>query len=163
MTTQFKAGDSVLCAENAPLSWVRFGVYRGERYRVAEAWRSGRIQLAGLSDLWSFEAEYFVHHVPAGASAEAVPPREKPAPEVQPSEKPACASCSAPFTPAPIADYSDTTRCVYCQCRELSAYADTRPALSRALPDRTPKRKPSRHDARPIDLEQAWSTPGCES
>lgn len=161
MTTQFKAGDSVLCAENAPLSWVRFGVYRGELYRVAEAWRSGRLHLAGFSELWSFEAEYFVHHVPAEASAEVAPPRETPVPEVQPVDKRACISCSAPFAPA--TEYGDTTRCVYCQYRYLSAYTDTRPALSRALPDRTPKRKPSRHDARPIDLEQAWSTPGWES
>lgn len=79
------------------------------------------------------------------------------------AEKPRCASCSAPFTPAPVTECKDPSRCVYCQFRELAAFTDTRAALSRALPDRTPKRPPSRHDARPLDLEQAWSTPGWES
>jgi hypothetical protein len=83
--------------------------------------------------------------------ASVVPPVvERPA-----GEKSLCAACAAQFTPAPVTEYRDTTRCVYCQCRSERPYVDDRPALSRALPDRTPKRLSSKHDARPIDLDAA--------
>lgn len=73
-----------------------------------------------------------------------------------------CNTCSTAYKSN---DYSSAEQCGYCRSREqLSHVVDDAAAKHPpALRDRTRRHKPSKHDARAIDLDQAWSTPGWES
>jgi hypothetical protein len=73
-----------------------------------------------------------------------------------------CRTCLAAYKPN---DYSSAEQCGYCRSHEqLSSFVDSNGLKApAALRDRSKKRKPSKHDARAIDLDQAWSTPGWES
>lgn len=77
--------------------------------------------------------------------------------------EPRCVSCRAPYK---LNDYSADGSCGYCRATAQLGGIEDRNGLKSpaAFPDRTSQRRPSKHDAREIDLASAaWSTAGDES